>query len=101
MAEEQSEPGEIHAKAVQTAAQIGVDFYSCEEAVKRLNEYLDHQMSEEDRTVVLKHLEICKPCLTRFSFEQTLIISIRQKITHLCAPQALREKLHGLLRRNP
>ncbi|MDQ2801112.1 MAG: zf-HC2 domain-containing protein [Armatimonadota bacterium] len=77
---------------------IGWDFYSCEEAVKRLNEYLDHQLTDADRIVVLKHLEICRPCLRRFTFEQTLVISLRQKVSHLCVPPTLREKLHGLLR---
>ena len=74
------------------------DYYSCEEAVKRLNEYLDHELTPDERIVVLKHLEICRPCLKRFSFEQTLVVSLRQKVTHLCAPSALREKLHSLLR---
>ena len=77
---------------------LGIDFYSCEEAVRRLNEYLDHELTEGERVVVLKHLEICRPCLRRFTFEQTLIVSLRQKITVLCVPSALREKLHGLLR---
>ena len=74
------------------------DFYSCEEAVKRLNEYLDHEMSAEERVVVLKHLEICRSCLTRFSFEQTLVISLRRKVSVLCIPPTLREKLFLLLR---
>ena len=55
-------------------------------------------MTEAERVVVLKHLEICRPCLRRFTFEQTLVISLRQKVSHLCAPSTLREKLHGLLR---
>lgn len=77
---------------------VGIDPYSCEEAIKRLNDYLDHELSEAERVVVLKHLEICKPCLGRFTFEQTLVISLRQKLTRLRAPDSLREKLHGLLR---
>lgn len=77
---------------------IEVDFYSCEEAVKRLNEYLDHELTESERVVVLKHLELCKPCLRRFTFEQTLIVSLRQKINRLCTPQPVRDKLHHLLR---
>ncbi len=76
---------------------VSADFYSCEEAVKRLNEYLDHEMTPEERIVVLKHLEICRPCLSRFSFEQTLVISLRQKVSVLCMPEALRVKLHALL----
>jgi anti-sigma factor (TIGR02949 family) len=81
-----------------TADCAGWDFYSCEEAVKRLNEYLDHQLTESERVVVMKHLEICRPCLRRFTFEQTLVISLRQKVSRLCVPSSLREKLHGLLR---
>ncbi len=77
---------------------VNADFYSCEEAVKRLNEYLDHEMTTEERVVVLKHLEICRPCLARFSFEQTLVVSLRQKVSHLCIPATLREKLFLLLR---
>ena len=76
---------------------LAADYYSCEEAVKRLNDYLDHQLSAAEKVVVMKHLEICRPCLKRFSFEQTLVISLRQKVQHLCAPSALRAKLHGLL----
>lgn len=76
---------------------VGMDPYSCEECIKRLNDYLDHELSEGERVIVLKHLEICKPCLGRFTFEQTLIISLRQKITRLRAPETLREKLHSLL----
>ncbi len=76
----------------------GIDPYECEEALKRLNDYLDHQLSDGERMVVIRHLEICRPCLRRFTFEQTLIVSLRQKVTTMCAPQALREKLHSLLR---
>ena len=77
---------------------VEADFYSCEEAVKRLNEYLDHEMTPEERVVVLKHLEICRPCLNRFSFEQTLVVSLREKVSTLSIPPALREKLFLLLR---
>ena len=80
------------------AEQMGVDFYDCEEAMKRLNEYLDHQLTEEERTVVVKHLEICKPCLSRFSFEETLLVSIRTKLCKISAPQQLKDRLKGILK---
>ena len=44
------------AEMKRTADCVDRDFYSCEEAVKRLNEYLDHEMTPEERVVVLKHL---------------------------------------------
>ena len=66
--------------------------------MKRLNEYLDHEMTPEERVVVLKHLEICRPCLARFSFEQTLVVTLRRKVSMLCVSSAVREKLFLLLR---
>jgi len=75
------------------------DIYSCEVALRRLNDYLDHELTPDERVVVIQHLEICKPCFKRFSFEQTLIVSLREKLTHLRAPEMLRAKLHILLRR--
>ena len=86
------------AEMKQMADCAGADFYSCEEAVKRLNEYLDHEMTPEERGVVLRHLEICRSCLTRFSFEQHLVVTLRQKVSLLCLPAPVREKLFLLLR---
>lgn len=74
------------------------DFYSCEAAVKRLNEYLDQQLDEREKLVVLRHLEICRPCFRRFTFERTLVVSLRQKVSAMVIPPALQTKLHGLLR---
>ncbi len=91
------EAGEAVAKAY--CANAG-DIYSCEEALRRLNDYLDHELTADERVIVLQHLEICKPCFKRFSFEQTLIVSLRQKLTSVCAPETLRTKLHILLRRS-
>ena len=95
--EQELKDAEVSAAQKRQADCMSVDFYSCEEAVKRLNEYLDHEMPLEERAVVLKHLEICRSCLSRFSFEQTLVISLRQKVTVLRMPDALKHKLHGLL----
>lgn len=83
-----------------TAHCVGAaDFYSCDEAIRRLNDYLDHELTEPERVVVIKHLEICKSCFSRFTFEQTLIVSLRRKVTCLHAPEGLLQRLHGLLRR--
>lgn len=87
-----------HAEMQRIADCAGADFYSCEEAVKRLNEYLDHELNSEERMVVLKHLELCRSCLAHFSFEQTLLISLREKLTVLSIPETLRAKLSLLLR---
>ena len=93
----EAQAGEIQSDDDVCAGLSGADFYSCEEAVKRLNEYLDHQLSAAEAVVVMRHLEICRPCLRRFTFEQTLVVSLRQKVNASAMPSALRDKLHLLL----
>ena len=78
--------------------ETGFDYYSCEAAIERLNEYLDHELSPEERSVVVKHLEICEPCLERFSFEENLITSLRVKMQAICCPHALKSKLSALVK---
>lgn len=100
--DEPNDDPELNTRMTQAAKTVAdcieADYYSCEEAVKRLNEYLDHQMTDAERVVVMRHLEICRPCLRRFTFEQTLVVSLRQKVAILCVPDAVREKLSLLLR---
>ena len=82
-----------------TSTVVSFDYYSCEEAVRRLNEYLDHELDPRERADVVKHLAICKPCLERFSFEESLIISIKTKMQKLCAPTGLKSRLSALINR--
>lgn len=79
---------------------ISFDYYSCEEAIKRLNDYLNHELQPEERTDVLKHLQICKPCLERFHFEEGLLASLRNRVARLAAPGKLRAKLGNIFRPN-
>lgn len=83
---------------VTSETHIAFDFYSCEECIKRLNDYLDHELSPEEREDVVKHLNLCKPCLERFHFEENLIVSLRKKTADICASAKLREKLARLIK---
>lgn len=90
---------EVVAVHVTSETHLAFDFYSCEECIKRLNDYLDHELSPEERADVAKHLNLCKPCLERFHFEENLIVSLRTKVMRLCAPAELREKLAKILKK--
>jgi mycothiol system anti-sigma-R factor len=79
---------------------VAFDFYSCEEAIIRLNDYLDHELNTAERADVVKHLQICKPCLERFHFEETLITQIRVKVAGFIAPKSLRERLGSIMKGN-
>jgi mycothiol system anti-sigma-R factor len=74
------------------------DFYSCEEAIKRLNEYLDSELDTAEREDVLKHLKVCAPCLERFHFEKTLMVKLRDKFCRSITPASLKERLSTLMK---
>lgn len=92
---ENNEP-EVTVTVTETT-RITLDFYDCEEAVKRLNDYLDHELAPEERADVVKHLQICKPCLERFHFEESLVTQLRERMKKFCCPESLKNKLGSLI----
>jgi mycothiol system anti-sigma-R factor len=50
----------------------------CEEALRRLFEYLDAELAEEPRREVDHHLERCRSCFSRMEFERRLKAHVRE-----------------------
>jgi len=92
-----NEDGEGVSETYVSKTVMSFDFYSCEEAVKRLNDYLDRELDSDEHADVVKHLHICKPCLERFTFEETLLISIKTKMQSRSAPNELKSRLSALI----
>jgi anti-sigma factor (TIGR02949 family) len=44
----------------------------CEEAIRRLAEYLDGELSDREDAEVERHLETCRSCWSRAEFEQRI-----------------------------
>jgi anti-sigma factor (TIGR02949 family) len=44
----------------------------CEEALKRLMEYIDGELPDEDHHAVERHLCTCRSCFSRMEFERRL-----------------------------
>ena len=45
---------------------------NCEEALRRLAEYLDGELNSDDAKGVASHLETCRSCYSRAEFERLL-----------------------------
>jgi anti-sigma factor (TIGR02949 family) len=74
-----------------------LEFNQCQEAVKRLNEFLSKELSHDEAETVQKHLSECRGCLEKFSFEEALLKTIRERAEQVVAPQTLRSRILGLL----
>ncbi|MEX2466094.1 MAG: zf-HC2 domain-containing protein [Gemmatimonadota bacterium] len=66
---------------------------SCEDVMARLWEFLDGEMSAEDRRALERHLEVCGRCFPVYDFQRAYLEYTRQLATREHAPPALRKEL--------
>lgn len=69
---------------------------NCKEAVHRLYEYLDRELSMEEQQVVKTHLSHCPPCHELFRFEANVLTFIGTKCRETAAPADLRDRVKKL-----
>jgi len=81
-------------------SQVPVEFNQCQQAVRRLNEYLSRELNSDETDLVQQHLQQCKGCFDKFHFEETLLKTIRAKISSVSAPSGLRDSVLRLLGRD-
>ncbi|HET7037803.1 MAG TPA: mycothiol system anti-sigma-R factor [Thermomicrobiaceae bacterium] len=65
----------------------------CDEALKRLYEYLDRELSSEELVEVQRHLDACPPCRDRFTFEADVLRLVRKSCRDVSAPPELVERV--------
>jgi anti-sigma factor (TIGR02949 family) len=70
---------------------------NCEQALKQILDYIDHELGEHERAAMTQHLHTCKSCFSRMEFERRL----KEKVGALCeeeVPAQLGERIKGLLK---
>jgi anti-sigma factor (TIGR02949 family) len=70
--------------------------YTCEEAFRRLDDYLDRELSEEETSLVREHLEICAGCAREFTFEESLLRGVKDKLRQIDLPPSLQARILGV-----
>lgn len=74
--------------------------YDCEEAFRRLDEFVDRELPPEQMECVRTHLERCAGCAREFDFETAMLEDLREKLRRIQAPEELRERIARLLERS-
>lgn len=70
---------------------------NCEQALKQILDYIDHELGEHERAAMQQHLHTCKSCFSRMEFERRL----KEKVSALCddeVPSQLGARIKGLLK---
>ena len=69
------------------------DRYTCEEMLRRLDDYLDRELSAEEIVRVEEHLQECEACIREFGFEASVIRAVRAKLREVEVPQSLADRV--------
>jgi anti-sigma factor (TIGR02949 family) len=72
------------------------DDVGCEQALKRLLEFLDRELSDSEHDSVERHLRTCRGCCSRMEFESRL----KQRLSALSgddAPAKSRDRIRKLI----
>jgi mycothiol system anti-sigma-R factor len=64
----------------------------CSEVLERMFFFIDNELLTADRTVIVRHLEECGPCLAKYDLERTVKLLVQRSCSEH-APQGLRDKV--------
>jgi len=78
-----------------------LDRTNCEEAFRRLNDFLDRRLSPEETRIIEEHLEICAWCAREFNFEASVLYGVKRKMRQLDVPPDLVLKILSQLPPSP
>jgi anti-sigma factor (TIGR02949 family) len=90
--------GEIQQSAPKSHEPL--EYNQCQDAVKRLTEFLSHELRPEEEQKVQQHLRECRGCFAKFHFEETLLHTIRERAQQVRAPGLLKDKILHLINKN-
>lgn len=66
---------------------------TCEEAVKKLYQYLDRELDHATAEQVDRHLELCKLCCDHLEFEKKMKELVQQSCFKEKAPSLLKDRI--------
>ena len=70
-----------------------MDRYTCEEAFRRLDDFIDRELSEEEQRLVREHLEVCAMCAGEFEFEAAVLCQVRERLRRIDTPPGLIDRI--------
>lgn len=70
-----------------------IDRYTCEETLRRLDDYVDRQLSPRERQLVHEHLETCAACAREHAFTLSTLQTLKAKLRRIDVPVDLRSRI--------
>ena len=71
----------------------GIDRFTCEEMFRRLDDYLDRELSEREMELAREHLETCAMCAQEHRFEASVLDEVRSLVRRIDVPTDMLERI--------
>jgi anti-sigma factor (TIGR02949 family) len=71
--------------------------FTCEEAFRRLDDFLDGELSATEMHLIQEHLEICEGCAREFTFENSVLRNVRARLRDVHMPPELSDRVRQLV----
>ena len=76
-----------------------VDRFTCEEVFRRLDDFLDRELSAEEMRLVREHLDLCEACAMEHRFERRVLDDVKRKLRRIDMPAGLVDRVHAAIER--
>ncbi|MFL5620856.1 MAG: anti-sigma factor family protein [Gemmatimonadaceae bacterium] len=76
---------------------IRIDRYTCEEMVRRLDDFVDRELSPREMQLAREHIETCTACAQELAFAEAALRTIKDKLRRIAVPQDLMAHVAVLL----
>lgn len=63
--------------------------FTCEDVFRRLDDFLDRELSADEMALVQAHLDACAQCASEHRFERRLVDDVRSKLQRIRVPETL------------
>ena len=74
-----------------------LDRYTCEEALRRLDDFVDRELGDGELRLVREHLETCAACTAQFEAEADKLSQLKEKLRRIMVPPDLMVRIRNRL----
>jgi anti-sigma factor (TIGR02949 family) len=66
-----------------------IDRYTCEEVVRRLDDYVDRELSPHEMQLMREHIETCAACAHEYDFAMATLRTLKARLRRIEVPPDL------------
>lgn len=70
-----------------------IDRFSCEDVFRRLDDFVDRELTPREMELAREHIEVCAECAQEYDFSALTLTTIKTKLRRIEVAPALAERI--------